>query len=181
MTRQVTHRHSAKDVWCTLPVSLMFRYARSFASLTLLLPAARPGVSQTVTYSEHIAPLLYNNCIKCHRPNQVAPFSLLTYDDAARHARDILVQTQSRYMPPWKPEPGWTKYRDERRLTPDQIALIQQWLDAGMPTGDMSKAPPSPVFADDWLLGTPDLVLQMPAGFTVPADGPDIYRNFVLH
>src|SRR5437588_12141393 len=117
--------------WCTLPLSLMFHLFRCAAALTILLAAARPGNTQAVTYSEHIAPLLYNNCIKCHRPNQVAPFPLLTYDDAARHGRDMVVQTQSRYMPPWKPEPGWTKYRDERRLTPDQIALIKQWVDDG--------------------------------------------------
>jgi uncharacterized protein (TIGR03437 family) len=158
----------------------MFRYARYLTALILFLAVARPGVSQTVTYSEHIAPLLYNNCIKCHRPNQVAPFSLLTYDDATRHGRDMVVQTQSRFMPPWKPEPGWTKYRDERRLTPQQIALIKQWVDDGMPQGDMSKAPPLPVLADGWQLGTPDLILEMPQSYTVQTDGPDEYRNFVI-
>jgi uncharacterized protein (TIGR03437 family) len=135
---------------------------------------------QTITYSEHIAPLLYNNCTKCHRPGQVAPFQLLTYDDAVRHGRDIAIQTQSRYMPPWKPEPGWSAYRDERRLTSDQIDLIQQWVAGGMPQGDMSRAPAMPVYSDDWQLGTPDLILEMPASFNVPADGPDVYRNFVI-
>ena len=83
-------------------------------------------------------------------------------------------------MPPWKPEPGWTAYRDERRLTPDQISLIQQWVDGGMPQGDPSKAPLAPQYTDGWQLGTPDLILEMPAAFSVPADGPDIYRNFVI-
>lgn len=151
-------------------------------SLTLLFAVSgvRPGVSQTVTYNEHIAPLLNNNCAKCHRPNQVAPFSLLTYDDAARHGRDMVVQTQSRYMPPWKPEPGWAAYRDERRLTTDQIALIKRWVDDGMPQGDPAKAPVIPVFSDNWQLGAPDLILEMPKAFDVPADGPDVYRNFVI-
>ena len=108
-------------------------------TVVLVLAAAAPGYSQTVTYSEQIAPLLYNNCVKCHRPNQVAPFSLLTYDDALRHGRDMVIQTQSRFMPPWKPEPGWTAYRDERRLTAEQIALIKQWVDAGMPQGDIEQ------------------------------------------
>src|SRR4051794_29254783 len=112
----------------TLPLSLMFYLFRCAAALTILLAAAPPGNTQAVTYSEHIAPLLYNNCIKCHRPNQVAPFALLTYDDAVRHGRDMVVQTQSHYMPPWKPEPGWTAYRDERRLSASQIALIKRWV-----------------------------------------------------
>src|SRR3954464_249599 len=109
--------------WCKLTLFMMS--GKNFCLLLFPLVCA-VGQAQSVTYSEHIAPLLYNNCIKCHRPNQVAPFSLLTYDDAARHGRDMLIQTQSHYMPPWKPEPGWTKFRDERRLTPDQIALIKQ-------------------------------------------------------
>src|SRR5207253_73573 len=136
--------------------------------------------SPAVTYTQHIAPIVYANCIKCHRPNQVAPFSLLTYDDALRHGRDMVIQTQSRFMPPWKPEPGWAAYRDERRLTAAQIALIRQWVDDGMPEGDRSKLPPMPVLTDGWQLGTPDLILEMPKGFDVPADGQDIYRNFVI-
>jgi uncharacterized protein (TIGR03437 family) len=110
----------------------------------------------------------------------VAPFSLLTYDDAFRHGRDMMLQTTTRYMPPWKPEPGWAAYRDERRLTPAQIDLIQQWVAQGMPQGPMSKAPVMPVYSDDWQLGTPDLILEMPQEFSVPAEGPDLYRNFVI-
>jgi uncharacterized protein (TIGR03437 family) len=136
--------------------------------------------AQTVTYAEHIAPILYNNCTKCHRPGQVAPFSLLTYDDALRHGRDMAIQTASRYMPPWKPDPGWVAYRDERRLTPAQIDLFQKWVAGGMPQGDMSHAPATPVYTDDWQLGAPDLILQMSDAFDVPADGPDVYRNFVI-
>src|SRR5437764_8812436 len=119
---------------------------RSFylAVCCFLLAGARPACSQTITYSEHIAPIVYNNCVKCHRPNQVAPFALLTYDDAVRHGRDMVIQTKSRYMPPWKPEPGWTAYRDERRLTPAQIALIQQWLAGGRPQCDPAKATTQP-------------------------------------
>jgi uncharacterized protein (TIGR03437 family) len=150
---------------------------RNCCLFLLLAPAC---LGQSITYSEHIAPLLYKNCVKCHRPGQVAPFSLLTYEDAARHGRDMAAQTQSRYMPPWKPEPGWTKYRDERRLTTAEIATIKQWVDGGMERGDPAKAPPPPVFSDNWQLGTPDLILEMPKAFDVPADGPDVYRNFVI-
>jgi uncharacterized protein (TIGR03437 family) len=149
-----------------------------FAILALFFLSAAHG--QLVNFSEHIAPIVYNNCSKCHRPGQVAPFALLSYDDVRQHGQSIATQTQIRYMPPWKPEPGWVAYRDERRLTPDQIAMIQTWVQDGMPQGDPTKAPPAPQFADTWQLGTPDLVLEMPAAFPVPADGPDLYRNFVL-
>lgn len=139
-----------------------------------------PAGAQTVTWSEHIAPIIYNNCANCHRPGQVSALPLQSYDDVRRRGSTVLQTVQSRFMPPWKPEPGWVAYRNERRLTPEQIALISQWVNDGMPRGDTSKESPAPVFSDSWLLGTPDLVLEMPAGFNVPADGPDIYRNFVL-
>jgi hypothetical protein len=153
---------------------------RTIRIVALWSIAAALGHAQTPTFSEHIAPIIYNNCTKCHRPGQVAPLTLMSYDDVSRHGRAIASQTQSRYMPPWKPEPGWVPYRDERRLTPDQIALIQQWVANGMPQGDPAKAPPVPQFPDGWQLGIADLILEMPAAFSVPADGPDIYRNFVL-
>jgi uncharacterized protein (TIGR03437 family) len=146
----------------------------------ILAAAARPGSAQTVTWSDQIAPIIYNNCSTCHRPGQVSSLSLMSYDDVRRRGSTVAQTIQSRYMPPWKPEPGWIAYRDERRLTPEQIALIQRWVADGMPRGDASKEPKAPAFSDSWLLGTPDLVLEMPAGFNVPADGPDIYRNFVL-
>jgi uncharacterized protein (TIGR03437 family) len=141
---------------------------------------AAPVLAQTVTFSEQIAPIIYNNCTKCHRAGQVAPFTLASYDDVKRHAPTIAAVTQSRYMPPWKANASWAPFRDERRLTTDQIALIQQWVAGGMPEGDASKTPAVPIFPEGWQLGTPDLILEMPTAFQVPADGPDIYRNFVL-
>lgn len=139
-----------------------------------------PAFAQDVTYSEHIAPILYQNCVSCHRPGQVGPFPLLTYTDALRKSLTIRSATKSKYMPPWKPEPGWTSYHGERHLTDAQISLIQQWVGAGSPEGDPSKAPPVPVFSDDWQLGKPDLILEMPAAYKVAAEGSDIYRNFVI-
>jgi uncharacterized protein (TIGR03437 family) len=152
------------------------RLALSF----LLLVIVRPGSAQTVTWSEHIAPIVYKNCTNCHRPGQVSALPLMSYDDVRRRGSLVAQTVRTRYMPPWKPEPGWAAYRDERRLTPDQMSLIDRWVADGMPRGDLSKEPSLPNFADDWLLGKPDLILEMPAGYRVPADGPDIYRNFVL-
>jgi uncharacterized protein (TIGR03437 family) len=146
-------------------------------AVALVAPFA---LAQSVTYSRDIAPIIYANCSTCHRPGQVSPFSLLTYDDVAKHGRTIAAVTLSRYMPPWKPENGWVAYRDQRGLTDAQIALIQQWVADGMPQGDPSQTPPVPNFPDGWQLGTPDLILTMPVGFNVPAEGTDVYRNFVL-
>ena len=155
----------------------MSRASRLFP---LLCAVVFSGRSQTVTFSDHIAPIIYANCSKCHRPGQIGPFPLMSYSDVRSKALTIGAVTQAKFMPPWKPEPGWISYRNERRLTPEQISLIQQWLIDGAPEGDPAKAPSAPVFTDDWTLGPPDLILEMPQSFDIPADGPDIYRNFAI-
>jgi hypothetical protein len=134
---------------------------------------------QTVTFNRQIAPIVYNNCSSCHRPGEAAPFSLLSYQDVVKKGRMIAAATSARIMPPWKAEPASYSYRDERRLKDSDIALIQQWVQAGMPEGDGPK-PAAPTFASGWQLGEPDLVVEMPAGYHVPADGPDIYRNIAI-
>jgi mono/diheme cytochrome c family protein len=134
-----------------------------------------------VTFAETIAPIVYANCASCHRPGEAAPFSLLTYDDVAKRAALIARVTESRYMPPWHAEAGYGEFVGERRLSEAQIAAFAEWAKTGMPRGDVRKAPAPPVFpVDGWRLGKPDLVLQMPAGFDVPASGPDVFRNFVI-
>ncbi len=139
---------------------------------------ARPATP--VTFSETIAPIIFDNCVSCHRPGEVAPFPLLSYDDVARHATTIAAVTASRQMPPWRAAHGFTEFVGERRLTDEQIADVAAWVKAGLPRGDLSRMPPVPKFTDGWQLGTPDLVLEMPEAFDVPADGPDIYRNFAI-
>ncbi|OWK35081.1 redoxin family protein [Fimbriiglobus ruber] len=133
-----------------------------------------------VTFSEHVAPLLFANCTGCHRPGEVAPFPLLTYQDARKHAKTMLRVMNDRYMPPWHPEPGHGEFQNERRLTDAQIALFDRWVKAGMPEGDPKKLPPVPKFPEGWQLGKPDLIVKMDRPFAVPADGADIYQNFVI-
>jgi len=136
--------------------------------------------AQTVTFNKQIAPIIYNNCSSCHRPGEAAPFSLLSYQDVAPKARMIAAVTSSHRMPPWKAEPASYSYRDERRLTDAQIQLIQAWVKQGMPEGKPEDRLAPPKFSSGWMLGEPDLIVEMPAGFDVPADGPDIYRNIVV-
>jgi len=136
--------------------------------------------AQTVTFNKQIAPIIFNNCSSCHRPGEAAPFSLLSYKDVVPKARLIAAVTSSRQMPPWKAEPASYPYRDERRLTDSQIAMIRDWVKQGMPEGKTEDRPEPPKFSSGWMLGEPDLVVEMPAGYHVPADGPDIYRNIVI-
>lgn len=134
------------------------------------------------TFATDVAPIVYNNCSTCHRPGQAAPFSLLSYEDVKRRATLIVNATGRRYMPPWHatPAPGFPEFRDSRRLADTDIATIKAWVDAGMPSGDLSKAPKLPSFPEGWALGKPDIELAYPVDIEVPADGPDQYRNVVL-
>ncbi len=131
--------------------------------------------AEPVTFSNNVAPIIYKRCSACHRPGEAAPFSLLSYDDVAKRGSLIATVTASRLMPPWRAEPASYAYKDSRRLTDAEIATLQAWVKQGMPQGDLSKAPTPPKFPDGWQLGTPDLIVKMPKGFTVPAESADIY------
>lgn len=132
-------------------------------------------------FAHDIAPIVYKNCAPCHRPGEAGPFSLLTYSDVKKHAQQIVAVTHSRYMPPWPPEPGYGDFLDERRLTDEQIRIIAEWVKSGAPEGPASQIPSPPHFTTGWRLGTPDLILQAPRAFPVPASGPDVFWNFVFH
>jgi len=158
-----------------------------FIAATVLLiglvdRASPPLVAQraTTTFSETIAPIVYANCVTCHRPGEAAPFSLITYEDVRRRGKLLVTVTQQRLMPPWQAMHGYGDFEGERRLTDDQIKAIAAWVDAGMPQGDPVRMPPLPTFPDGWHLGSPDLVLKMAEPFDVPASGPDVFRNFVI-
>ena len=138
----------------------------------LNLSAASP------TFTRDVAPILYQHCAACHHPGEVAPFPLLTYDDAAKRARQIAEVTASRYMPPWKAVGG--HFQNERRLSQAQIDTLRRWAAASAPEGDEKLAPPIPQFSSDGALGKPDVVFQLPKPFAIPADGPDLYQCFVV-
>ncbi len=145
-------------------------------------PASRnTAPAPRLTFTETIAPIVYANCVTCHRAGEAAPFPLVTYEDVAKRGALIARVTESRYMPPWHAAPGYGEFVGERRLTDQQIATIGAWVKQGMPRGDEAKMPRLPTFpSDGWRLGTPDLVIEMPVGFDVAASGPDVFRNFVI-
>ncbi|MSU76928.1 MAG: ascorbate-dependent monooxygenase [Gemmataceae bacterium] len=149
-------------------------------TLLLFLAPVHSWADEPVTYSKHIAPILWKNCAGCHRPGEIGPFSLLTYKDAAKRAKFLSSVTEERTMPPWKAERGYGEFADARHLTDAEIKLIGQWAKAGAPEGNPKDLPPAPKFTEGWQLGTPDLIVKMSESFKVPAGGGDIYQIFVI-
>ena len=132
------------------------------------------GEDSELTFNKDIAPIIFENCVSCYRPGEVAPFPLTNYSEVKKRGRLIAAVTESRYMPPWHAAPADVEYRDERRLSDAQIARIQSWGRQSTLEGDSKDFPPLPDFAQGWQLGEPDLLLE------VPADGSDIYRGFAI-
>jgi mono/diheme cytochrome c family protein len=147
-----------------------------------LWPAAEAGQTgpPSPTFTETIAPIMYAQCVECHRSDGPAPFPLISYEDVAKRGALVAQVTRTRYMPPWHAAHGYGEFVGERRLTDGQIAAIGEWVSAGMPRGNPDAAPDPPVITDGWQLGEPDLVLEMAAAYELPASGSDVYRNFVL-
>ena len=147
------------------------------------VPAATGGSAVPdgpITFARHVAPIVFEHCATCHRPGGSGPFTLLSYDDVARRARQIAEVTTSGFMPPWLPEPGFGEFVGERRLTEVQIATLAAWVEAGAAEGNASDLPEPPAATDGWALGEPDLTVSLPAPYTLPADGPDVFRNLVI-
>lgn len=143
-------------------------------------PSAEIVLPEHPTFARDIAPLVFANCSVCHRPGESAPFSLLTYEDVRKRAKQIAEVTGRRFMPPWLPAEGYGKFVGERRLTDSQIALLQRWHEQGAPEGNPAETPAPPEFVEGWQLGEPDLIVTMPEPYVIPAEGKDIYRNFVI-
>ena len=143
-------------------------------------PESAGQTSSGVTFNRDIAPILFRSCAGCHRPNQAAPFSLLTYDDALRRATQIADVTQRRYMPPWKPEFGHGDFEGVRRLTDDEISLIGRWVSGGRVRGDAADLPPEPHWPAGWQLGIPDSRDHDARTVRAGCRGTDVFRTFVV-
>jgi len=148
--------------------------------LSAIAPANHTDAGELVTYSQDIAPIVQQKCVECHREGAGAPFSLTDYSSVKRKARTIAHVVEDRYMPPWHAVGGDIPLLDDRRLTAGQIQLFRSWVDSGLQEGDTSLLPPPAKFPTGWTLGKPDLILTMEDAYELPAEGPDIYRNFVI-
>ncbi len=123
------------------------------------------------TFSADVAPILYESCVACHRPNHLAPMSLITYDDVRPWARAVKAKVVSREMPPWGADSSIRAYKNDASLSEDEIGVIAAWVDGGAPRGNEADLPEVPEFAEGWSIGEPDLVFAMIEPFRVPADG----------
>jgi peroxiredoxin len=137
-----------------------------------------PKVKGEVTYAKHVAGILQKRCQECHRPGQVAPFSLLTYDDASAWADTIREVVREERMPPWHADPRHGKFSNDRRLPRDEAELLVAWADQNCPKGDEKDMPPPVKFPDGWSIGTPDVVFKMKDEYKVPATGVLPYERF---
>jgi mono/diheme cytochrome c family protein len=141
------------------------------ALLLLILGSPAAASAATPTFSRDVAPILYSSCVTCHRPGEVAPMSLTSYDEVRPWAKSIRKKVAGREMPPWGADPRYGKFKDDRSLTDAQIATVTAWVDAGAPRGSDADLPPAPKFARSWSHGEPDVVIEMPVDFAIPAEG----------
>ena len=160
------------------------RKAFMLLSVILVLPllGARRRVAlppPVPTFNREVVRILQQHCQSCHRPGDIAPFSLLTYGDAAARAPEIKFMTKTRQMPPWKAAEGCGDFVGVRTMTDAEIATIAAWADGGAPEGAAGDLPAARTFNDSWELGPPDLTLAMPKSFTPPPDR-DEYRCFSI-
>jgi peroxiredoxin len=134
--------------------------------------APKANAAATVTFSRDVARILQKNCQECHRPGQIGPMALLTYDDATAWSDMIREVVREQRMPPWHADPKHGKFSNDRRLTPADRDTLLAWIDQGCARGDAKELPPAREFAPGWTIGKPDAVFTMPTEFTVPAKMP---------
>lgn len=132
------------------------------------------------TWENSVATIIHDRCSGCHRPGASGPFPLLTYEQVVDRAAQIEQVIEDGFMPPWKPVGPHGAFVGDRRLTPWQSTTLRAWLAADAPPGDLALAPRPPAWPRGWALGEPDQVVTLAASFDVPAEGRDIYRNFVI-
>jgi tetratricopeptide (TPR) repeat protein len=152
----------------------------SVTAIVLFLPALLSAAERPLTFNKDIAPIIWTRCAPCHRPGEIGPFSLLTYDDVRRRATQIGTVTAKGIMPPWKPAAAQGEFQDDRRLPAEELEKIQRWIAGGLRRGDARDLRTPPAWQNGWRLGTPDLVISMPEAYTVRADGGDLFRTFVI-
>lgn len=134
-----------------------------------------------VTYTNQISRILNEHCVKCHRPGEVAPFSLTDYDEVVGWSEMIEEVIDDRRMPPWHANPKHGTFKNDISLSQDEISLVKRWVKNGAPEGDKADLPEPPKFVEGWQIGKPDVVIPMrKRPYKVPATGVIPYRHFVV-
>ena len=153
-----------------LAIVVLFAVAALVFSLTVARTAA--AAPEPPTFAKDIAPIVFTHCAQCHRQGEVAPMSLLSYEDVRPWARAIKTKVMNREMPPWGADDQGRKMRNDPSLSKAQIDTIVAWVDGGAVRGSDADMPPAPKFATGWTHGSePDYVLEMPVEFDIPAEG----------
>jgi hypothetical protein len=134
----------------------------------------------TVTFYKDVLPVLQKNCQGCHRPGEAAPMSFLSYESTRPWAKAIKAAVASKKMPPWHADPAHGKFSNDRRLSESESQTLVAWADGGAKPGYQKDAPPPIKFTEGWEIGTPDLVLEMPQPFLVPASGTIDYQYIAI-
>jgi peroxiredoxin/mono/diheme cytochrome c family protein len=165
------------DLLASKPIQL----AQTEATGCLIGKARTPDPKSKVTYSDQIVRLFNAHCVSCHRPGQIGPFALGSYEDAAGWAEMILEVVSDRRMPPWHADPAHGTFSNDARLRDEQIQLVKDWVAAGVPEGDRSQVPTPPKFPEGWLMPEPDQVIYMAdKAYSVQAEGTVPYINFIV-
>jgi mono/diheme cytochrome c family protein len=149
------------------------------AAAAALLSASPVLAEDAPTFYKDVLPILQKNCQSCHRPGEVAPMSLVTYDQTRPWARAIKTAVLARQMPPWFADPGYEHLSNDRRLSDREIDAIVRWVDGGAPGGDPATAPAPRVFQSGWNI-SPDVIVEMPKPFVVPARGTINYKYILV-
>jgi hypothetical protein len=131
------------------------------------------------TFTKDVAPILYNRCLECHRPGEAGPMAFRTYQETRPWAKAIKQAVMTHNMPPWYADTKIDHFKNDRHLTDAEVATITQWVDGGAPEGD-GPAPKMPEFTEGWVIGKPDLILQIPKEFKIPATGVVQYQYFTI-
>lgn len=189
----VTNFFSSKHANCKKHCTVLFRYK---TAVICLLPARNPMRSiaallfagsavafaaSAPTFSKDVAPILFDRCAHCHRPGDIGPMPLLNYKQVRPWSTAIKQVVLQRRMPPWFADPHYSKFRNDRRLTDEQIATISAWVTAGSPEGDSKELPPLPQFAEGWSFHRPpDLIVEMPIEVSVQATGVLDMQNYYI-
>src|ERR1041385_2613153 len=150
----------------------------AFAPFALLLSMLTRA--QTITFSEHIAPIIYSHCTQCHRPGEIGPFPLPNYGEVKAQDGLIKYATGIQYMPPWKADPSYQQYQKVNTLSPSEIQLINDWVVQGSQRGDSTLEPQPPVFPTGSAVGVPDLTIAFSQSHPILGNNTDEYRYFVI-
>lgn len=153
---------------------------RLFIFAFTALAASAATVPQQVTFHKNVEPILQAKCQECHRPGEIAPFSLLSYQDARPWAKAMRSDVLTKKMPPWFADPKYGHFSNDRSLTHQEIETITAWVDGGSKEGDPKDAPAPKQFYDGWNIPTPDAVISMKEPFQIPAEGEVQYQYIVM-